>query len=82
MPWACMAFKYKKHARYQEGTIRYLEQELQAASEEINYLKAGNNHSKIKDQGISDNSCNWSKPKNSNPRLCTFSADDVPNVKL
>ena len=82
MPWACMAFKYKKHARYQEGRIRYLEQELQAASEEINYLKAGNNHSKIKDQGISDNSCNWSKPKNSNPRLCTFSADDVPNVKL
>jgi len=82
MPWACMAFKYKKHARYQEGRIRYLEQELQVASEEINYLKAGDNRSKIKDQGISDNLCKWSKPENSKSSICMFSADDVPNGKL
>jgi len=53
-----MAFKHKKHARYQEGRIRYLEQELQAASKEINSLKAGDKFSKIKDQGISDDLCN------------------------
>jgi hypothetical protein len=40
MPWDCMACKYKKHARYQEGVIRYLEQELKAARDEINSLKA------------------------------------------
>jgi hypothetical protein len=82
MPWDCMAFKYKKHARYQEGKFRYLEQELKAASKEINSLKAGDNRSKIKDQGISDDLCNWSKPKNSKPRSRRFSADDVPYVKL
>jgi hypothetical protein len=65
MPWDCMACKYKIHARYQERRIRYLENELKAASEEINYLKAADNRSKIKDQGNSDDLCDWSKPKNS-----------------
>jgi hypothetical protein len=46
--------KYQKHARYQEGRIRYLEQELKVAGEEINSLKAGNNSSKIKDRDFSD----------------------------
>ena len=54
MPWDLMSCKYQKHARYQEGRIRYLKQELKVAGEEINSLKAGNNSSKIKDWGISD----------------------------
>jgi hypothetical protein len=45
-------------------------------------LKAGNNSNKTEDQGISDDLCNWSKPKNSKSRSCRLSADDVPNVKL
>jgi hypothetical protein len=59
-----------------------LERELKATSEEINYLKAGDKRSKIKDQGFSDDLRNWPKPKNSKSRLRRFSADDVPNVKL
>jgi hypothetical protein len=77
-----MACKYRKHVRYQEGKIRYLERELKAASEEINYLKAGDKRSKIKDWGISDDLCNWPKPKNSKSTTLRFSADDDPNVKL
>jgi hypothetical protein len=39
MPWDCMSCKYQYHARYQEGRIRYLEQELKAAREEIYSLQ-------------------------------------------
>jgi hypothetical protein len=52
---------YQKHTRYQEGIIRYQEQELQASRVEINSLKAGNNTSKVKDQKISDDLCKWAK---------------------
>jgi hypothetical protein len=66
-----MSCKYQKHARYQEGNIRYLEQELKAAREEINFLKIGNTSSKIKDQdNLSDF---WIKPKNSKFRAPRFS---------
>ena len=68
MPWYCISCKYQNHARYQNGRSRYLKQELKAAWEEINCLQAGNNSSKIKDHGILDNLCNWSKPKNSKAR--------------
>jgi hypothetical protein len=54
MPWDLMPCKYQKHARCQDGRIRYLEQELKVKGEEINFLKAGNNSSKIKDRDISD----------------------------
>jgi hypothetical protein len=43
-----------KYTRYQDGRIRYLEQELRVAGKEINSFKAGNNSSKIKDGDISD----------------------------
>jgi hypothetical protein len=33
---------YQKYAKQQEGIIRYLENEIKAASEEIYKLKAGN----------------------------------------
>jgi hypothetical protein len=46
--------------RYQQGRIRYLEQDLKVGREEISSLQAGNNSSKIKDQDISDDLCNWS----------------------
>jgi hypothetical protein len=65
-----------------KGRIRYLEKELRAAREEINSLKPGNNSRKNEDQDISDDLSNWSKLKNSKYRSCTFSADDVPHVKL
>jgi hypothetical protein len=35
-----MSCKYQKHAKYQEGRIRLLEQELKAARAEIKFLKA------------------------------------------
>jgi hypothetical protein len=54
MPWDYISCKYQKQASYQEEIIRYLEQELKAAREEINFFKAGNSSSKIKDQDISD----------------------------
>jgi hypothetical protein len=50
MPGDCMSRKYQKHAKYQEGRIRFLEQELKAAREEIKFLKAGNTNRKIMDQ--------------------------------
>jgi hypothetical protein len=68
MPWYCVSCKYQKHARCQEARIRYLEQELKAAKEEINFLKAGNSSNKIKDQNNSNDLCNWTKPKNSKSR--------------
>jgi hypothetical protein len=49
-----MSCKDQKYVRYQEGRIRYLEQELKVAGEEINSFKAGNNNSKIKVRDISD----------------------------
>jgi hypothetical protein len=82
MPWDCISCKYQKQARYQEERIRYLEQELKAAREEINFLKAGNSSSKIKDQDISDDLCNWTKPKNSKSRSRRFSTDDASHVQL
>jgi septal ring factor EnvC (AmiA/AmiB activator) len=63
MPWDCISRKYQRQVRYQEDRIRYLEQELKAAREEINVLKAGNSNSKTKDQDISDDLRNWTKPK-------------------
>jgi hypothetical protein len=63
MPWDYISCKYQKQVRYQEERIRYLEQELKAAREEINVLKAGNSNSKTKDQDISDDLRNWTKPK-------------------
>jgi hypothetical protein len=77
-----MSCKYQKHARYQKGRIRYLEQELKVAGKEINSLKARNNSSKIKDRDISDDLRNWSQPKNFKSRLRRFSADEVHNVNL
>jgi hypothetical protein len=50
MPWDCMSCKYQKSAKYQEGRIRFLAQELKAARQEIKFLKAGNTNSKIKYQ--------------------------------
>jgi hypothetical protein len=77
-----MSCKYQKHARYQEGRIRYLEQELKVARENIIFLKAGGNSSKIRDQEISDDSRPWNKPENSKSRSCRFSADHAPHVQL
>lgn len=45
-------------------------------------MKAGNNSSETDNQGISDDLCNWSKPKNSKSRSRRSSADEVPNAKL
>jgi hypothetical protein len=77
-----MSCKYQKQARYHEERIRYLEQELKVAREEIIFLKAGNSSSKIKDQDISDNLRSWTKPKNSKSRPCSFSTDDASHVQL
>jgi hypothetical protein len=40
-------------------------------------VKAEDNRSKIKDQSISDDLCNWSKPKNSTSRSRRFYSVDV-----
>jgi hypothetical protein len=40
MPWDCVSFRYQKQARFQEERIRYLEQELKAAREEINFFES------------------------------------------
>lgn len=82
MPWNCVSCKYQKHSRCEEEKIRYLEQELKAAKEEIHFLKAGNSSNKIKDQNNSNDLCNWTKPKNSKSRSCRFSADNVSHVQL
>jgi hypothetical protein len=75
-----MSCKYQKHAKYQEGRIRFLEQELKAARGEMKFLKAGNIRSKIKDQ---DNSSDfWIKSKNSKSKAHRFSADDVFHIQL
>jgi hypothetical protein len=58
---------------------RRREQELKAAREEINKLKAGNISSSFIEQ---DTSGHWKKPKNSKSRCYRFSANDVSNVKL
>jgi hypothetical protein len=80
MPWDCISCKYQKCIKYQEGRIRFLEQELKAAKEEMKFLKAGNTSSKIKDQ---DNSSDfWIKPKSSKSRAHGFSADDVSRIQL
>jgi hypothetical protein len=63
MPWDCISRKYQKQVRYQEERIRYVAQELKAARAEINVLNAGNSNSKTKDEDISDDLCNWTKPK-------------------
>jgi hypothetical protein len=75
-----MSRKYQKCANYQEGRIRFLEQALKAAREEIKFLKARNTSNNIKDQ---DNSSDfWIKPKNSKSRAHRFSADDVSHIQL
>jgi hypothetical protein len=80
MPWDFLSCKYQKHTRYQDRKIRYLEQELKAAREEINVLRTGSTSSKIKDQdNLSDF---WIKPKISKSRTCRFSADDASHIQL
>jgi hypothetical protein len=80
MPWDCMSCKYQKIVKYQEGRIRYLELELQAARDEVNLLKNGNTRSQITDK---DNaSDNWIKPKNSRSRARRLSADGVSYIGL
>jgi hypothetical protein len=75
-----MSCKYQKHARYQEGRLRYLGQELEAAREEINVFRTGSTSSKITDQdNLSDF---WIKPKNPKSRTHRFSADDVSHIQL
>jgi hypothetical protein len=74
-----MSCKYQKHAKHQVGRIRHLEQELEAAREEISRLRAGNVNSSIREQR---NLETWIKPKNSKSTCCRFSADDAPQVRL
>jgi hypothetical protein len=45
-------------------------------------LKAGNISSKIKDQNISEDLCNWTKKIHSNFRSRRVSTDDAPHVQL
>jgi hypothetical protein len=82
MPWDFISCKYQKQARCQEERIRYLEQELKAPKEERIFLKVENSSSKIKDQDISDDLCNWTKPKNSKSRSRWLSTDAASHVQV
>jgi hypothetical protein len=62
--------------------MRYLEQELKAAREEIHFLNTRNNSSKIKGQDIQTNLSHWAKLKNSKSRSHRFSADGLLRVQL
>ena len=80
MPWDCMTCNYQKRAKHQEDRIRFLELELKAAREKIQFLKAGNTSSKVKDQENSNDS--WIKPQNSKSRARRFSADEVSHIQI
>jgi hypothetical protein len=74
-----MSCRYQKHARYQEERIRYLEQELKSAREEIFKLKAVNGSINFREQETLSTLC---KSKNSRSTFCRFSAADASEVKL
>jgi hypothetical protein len=79
IPWDRMSCKYQKHAKHQEGRVRYLEQELKVAREEISRLRDGNVSSSIREQCKLET---WIKPKNSKSWCHRFSADDTSQVRL
>lgn len=77
-PWYWEPCKHQSHSKKQDERIRHLEQELEAAREEICKLKAGNISNSFLERDIFGH---WKKPKNSKSRCRRFSANDVCKIK-